>query len=155
MTQARRFMLLCAGLFMTGVVAVGASSQLTEWAPTETGAEAMAAALADYYRQQQGWEAVMEVIADPNRFPGRPASFTLADRAGQVIVSGAGYRPGTRLSPVELAAGTPILVDGQRVGTILVIVGASGAGPMAFWSWVLAAVILLLAAVWVMPRRAG
>lgn len=45
----------------------------------------------------------------------------LADENGQVVVDTASTATGTRLGAADLSAGTPLLVDGRQVGTLLAL----------------------------------
>jgi two-component system OmpR family sensor kinase len=45
----------------------------------------------------------------------------LADESGQVVVDTASVATGTRLSAADMSAGTPVLVDGRQVGTLLAV----------------------------------
>jgi len=102
-------------------------------------------ALADYYRAHGSWDGVqghwrtLLTQLEPGEVnPGGPAPFDfnprdrrslfgLADANGVLLVSpDRDWPPGTRLSRVQLRAGTPILVDGQQVGTLLVAARTPG-----------------------------
>jgi signal transduction histidine kinase len=63
--------------------------------------------------QGQGWGRMMHGAGGPG------GSMALADASGRVVVSGAGHRLGDRLSPDELAQGTPIIVEGRTAGTLI------------------------------------
>ncbi len=51
--------------------------------------------------------------------PVSPVVFALANIDGQIIVPGGEYRPKTNVTTEVLAAGTPIIVDGETVGYAL------------------------------------
>ncbi|MEW6092918.1 MAG: ATP-binding protein [Chloroflexota bacterium] len=82
--------------------------------------------LAEYYAAQGSWEGINLSLFQPN--PGippgdhapPPPAFTLVDKAGVVIVAGAGYGLGGTVPASELAAGLPVPVEGVTVGTLLV-----------------------------------
>ncbi len=50
----------------------------------------------------------------------------LADQGGVVIADTMGTLRGTDLKPADLAAGTPVVVDGRQVGTLLVVLPDAG-----------------------------
>ncbi|HMQ54294.1 MAG TPA: ATP-binding protein, partial [Anaerolineae bacterium] len=62
---------------------------------------------------------------EPNRAeppppgPGQPPPFVLVDQQGQVVIPGLDYRLGQRLSPRDLAGGSPLELNGQVIGTVL------------------------------------
>src|SRR5262245_22358433 len=45
--------------------------------------------------------------------------FVLVDQAGMVVVPFGRYTPGSTADPAEVARGTPVVLDGQTVGTVL------------------------------------
>jgi signal transduction histidine kinase len=45
--------------------------------------------------------------------------FVLVDQAGVVVVPFGRYAPGAAVDPAEVARGTPVVVDGRTVGTVL------------------------------------
>ena len=74
------------------------------------------------YQEYGTWEEVGQRLPQDNGLTmsawwGR---FAIVDIAGQVVVAGAGYYPGDRLSPTELAATSPLFVDGLQVGRLLI-----------------------------------
>lgn len=80
-----------------------------------------------YYRANGTWEGVAGWVYDAadsgpaDSIARRPPPFILADASG-VIVNGHGdFRVGDSLTPDMLAAGTPILMDGERIGTALLV----------------------------------
>jgi two-component system, OmpR family, sensor histidine kinase BaeS len=90
--------------------------------------------LVEYYQSNGSWEGIhqnwrqIQRIMHPGggrmrgnmRGIGMDRSlFGLADASGQVIVPVDRYRLGTQLSNARLRAETPILIDGQQVGTLL------------------------------------
>jgi len=104
--------------------------------------EQLATRLGEYYRAQGGWQGVAEAVPitppttdgggrpppdgpkdQPGQIPGaageRPGSIALVDQHGQVLIAGLGYRVGEQVPPDDIEAGTPILVDGVRVGTLV------------------------------------
>lgn len=103
--------------------------------------EDLARRLADYYAQLGSWEGVASLLrggqgglgpgagmgpgpgAGQGRGPGRNR-ISLVDAAGTVIVAGMGYQAGEQLSADSLGNGTPVTVDGERVGTIIQMRGS-------------------------------
>ena len=86
---------------------------------TEAG---LAQELAAYYRGRGSWEGVQAVLDSghgmgvPNGMMGQ--RIIVADLAGQVIADTNNERVGQSLSDAQLATGTVISVDGQRIGTL-------------------------------------
>jgi len=90
-----------------------------------------------YYRLNRSWEGAWEFFRrqapppppgppDPNRRepppppPQRlPPPHGLVAAEGYVIIPAPPYRLGQRLSPQELAAGIPIIIEGQMVGIVV------------------------------------
>jgi two-component system OmpR family sensor kinase len=94
------------------------------------------AELADYYAAHGSWDSVESVLrtfaGGRHGMMGRGGpTIVLADRAGQVVYSEAPGQLGARLAQPELAAATPISVQGQIAGYLLVRAGSGGAMPMA------------------------
>lgn len=103
--------------------------------------EALAGRLADYYRQQGSWEGVTPLLqggqfgmgpgagrgmgpgAGQGRGPGRNR-VALLDAAGTVIVGGMDYQAGERLPANVVESGTPVIIDGEQVGTVILARGA-------------------------------
>ncbi len=93
----------------------------------------LAQTLGEEYQQQGSW---MNIEGRPP-FAGRPPGgmrdfgpggrFTLVDADGHVVLPGGGHAHGKKIPQPELANGTPILVEGQVVGTLL-----GSAGPLRF-----------------------
>jgi signal transduction histidine kinase len=94
----------------------------------QSSASQQALRLTTYYAENGSWEGVSAIIAE-GRGQGRGGRggppLRLADGAGQVILNTVDDQLGQRLSEDELAQGEPIVVDGQRVGTLLL--GGPGA----------------------------
>ncbi len=98
-------------------------------------AERLAPEFATYFAQTGDWVGVDEWMADlegtqhgirgqgRGRGPGGGSTterLLLADANGQVVADSQGELVGQGLSEAELDAGTPIEVDGQQVGTLVV-----------------------------------
>ncbi|GAB4512376.1 MAG: ATP-binding protein [Anaerolineae bacterium] len=87
-------------------------------------------ALVTYYTNNGSWLGIQRVIRQ--RIPGgedprgrggfwtRPmVDFVLADENGRVVVGSAGYEVDEQLTDAQLASGQPIVMEGERVGTIV------------------------------------
>ena len=99
-----------------------------------------------YYAAHGSWDGVEQALRDQGLLPParpsgpegapRPTSapgqsqggsqafflppFVLADQTGLVVVQGGPYHPGDKVPAAQLAAGKPVTVKGQVVGTVLV-----------------------------------
>lgn len=90
-----------------------------------------------YYAEHESWEGVQptfssRMLAGPRRPEhGGPrfVPFVLTDAAGNVIVPGPGYGAGDSLSANTLSEATPIELEGQTVGRLIVQPGAFGRDP--------------------------
>ncbi|MCC6629193.1 MAG: HAMP domain-containing protein [Chloroflexi bacterium] len=51
--------------------------------------------------------------------PEATSPFALVDTAGIVVVPSGRFRRGQRVTPADLARGTPVLIDGQRAGMVI------------------------------------
>jgi two-component system sensor histidine kinase BaeS len=84
--------------------------------------EEVAADLADYYAVRGGWDGV-EAVLPGGRGRGRGAgggpSLRLADAQDRIVAGQAGAPVGETATAEELRDGLPVVVDGQRVGTLL------------------------------------
>jgi two-component system sensor histidine kinase BaeS len=122
----------------------------------------LAGELADYYQAHGSWDGVQAFLTSPTSWHGMMAggqgtggregmagmmnpAVTLSHAQGQVI---AGARtPGSRLSADELANGTPIVVNGETVGVLLVqgsqvsSLGEGLIGRLARETWIVGAVV--------------
>jgi signal transduction histidine kinase len=86
----------------------------------------LAATLADYYAVRGSWAGVERVIPRMGmrgHGMGGGPTVLLVDDGGRVVYDEAGASAGVRLNPRDLGAGLPILVEGRRVGTLLVAGG--------------------------------
>jgi len=83
--------------------------------------EGMVADLADYYATRGSWEGVETVLEREHgrghSAGGPPLRLTGAD--GRIVADQTGADIGKMVSAEELEAGLPIIVDGKRVGTLL------------------------------------
>lgn len=133
---------LAVALIAVGVVALAAfqatGNQFRQYVVHSNAAlqPVLAEALTAYYATNGSWAGVETALAQfvPaeagagfGRGPGMMGrggrgftqGLTLADAAGRVIYDSSGQLTGRRLSDAALAQGTPLTVDGQRVGTLL------------------------------------
>ena len=118
-------------------------------------AQAWASIFADYYAQTGSWAGVDTLLANspgtgpqagrmrgsggpmgrgPNGMMGGPAigvamgdHLILTDPGGRVLLDTDGALADQTLAPAELSGGTPVVVDGQTVGRLLVTPSQSGA----------------------------
>ncbi len=90
-----------------------------------------------YYQVNGSWNGVLDYFRQRNAAPPQanpplpgpatgqqnpqPFVFLLADADGRVIIPAGPHRLGERLPAAAIAAGMPVEVNGQRVGTVLVI----------------------------------
>ncbi len=85
--------------------------------------EDLVAELADYYRSNGSWDGVQEIYPPGQTPPGEGGkpypSFTIADANGQALCEGGGFHTGDRIPEHELNYGTPITVDGETVGILV------------------------------------
>lgn len=96
----------------------------------QSSATGVSGTLADYYAQYGTWDGVSSVLGGGRGQGGRGGPpLQLAGPDGVLIVDTVNNEPGRTLSTAELAAGEPILVGGQQVGTLLV--GGRGATPLS------------------------
>jgi two-component system OmpR family sensor kinase/two-component system sensor histidine kinase BaeS len=93
--------------------------------------EQMATSVAQYYRRRGDWSGVDLVLQPWLRGP--IARRAVADAAGTLVADTATDDEGQPAASAGLGQGTPLLVDGQPVGTLYVTVhgGPFGRGPQA------------------------
>ena len=133
---------LLAGFALVTLVAVGVVALAANVATTryfdrylqwggEIRARQVALLVVEYYARQGSWQGIERLLAGPlgpvivrrssQQFPLLMRDrVVLANAEGVVIFDSLGRDEGRRLSDQFLASGMPILVDGQRVGTVLV-----------------------------------
>jgi signal transduction histidine kinase len=91
-----------------------------------------ASRLAAYYTENGSWEGVSSLLS-PRRGQGQGGGSSpplrLADVEGSVVLDTIDDQVGQRLSPEELAQGEPIVVDGRKVGTLLM--GGRSTAPLS------------------------
>jgi hypothetical protein len=132
----------------TIIIATRVSSGAAPASAQLNAGEVLAAELAGYYREHQHWDGVSQLTSSSG-----VRSFTVTDTSGRVIVAGAGHHVGMVLSPVGLAGGSPILAGSQRVGTLVIIIGADREGSVEYWKWAFAAPVLAIAGLWLTGWR--
>jgi signal transduction histidine kinase len=118
-------LLVGGGMFLAGRVALNklgpfASGRVLATTPL------WADRLADYYDQQGSWEGVASLIASYPCGPGWgpwtqdwQMDYVLATADGTIVADATGERLGQTLSRPERAWATPIMVDDQQVGLLL------------------------------------
>lgn len=87
---------------------------------------------AAYYRANGSWEGLdSRLDAPPTEEGDRPPPqlCALADADGVVVVGGGPFHVGEPVDRDDLARGTPVMVDGERVGTVLVAAPPPGPDP--------------------------
>jgi signal transduction histidine kinase len=83
------------------------------------------AALADYYRLNGTWVGVENVpllpgqASTPRFASGSERFFSLVDTSGHVLLAGSGDKVGDLLPQSIIQNGTPIIVNGKTVGTLI------------------------------------
>lgn len=86
--------------------------------------------LSTFYAQYGAWDGVSLTLSGGRGQGGRGGPpLRLADSGGTLVIDTVNNEPGRKLSAAELAAGEPIMVAGQQVGTLLV--GGRGAVPLS------------------------
>ncbi len=119
---------LVVSLFSTGIIVVitrvATNREFDKFISDQYKAE-LVEQLARHYQKYQTWDG-LETNFNPfdnDHFrpdDGRPAFFSIADTDGRILVAGAGYRPEEIVSAEKLNKGTPIQVENETVGILLV-----------------------------------
>jgi signal transduction histidine kinase len=94
--------------------------------------QALEAQLTDYYKTQGGWTDVDQALAslfDPEH--GGDPRILLADVSGQVVAGRSPFGDPQTLTNAELAQGTALVVNGQKVGTLVQLRANFGLPPPA------------------------
>ncbi|MGD8758900.1 MAG: ATP-binding protein [Anaerolineales bacterium] len=123
LAQKLTLALLITGLF--GVVLVAALARWTtgkefERLTLDSARLEFLDMVSSYYAQHSSWQGVLQVL--PKAQPGEdPPPFVLAGMNGNVIVGAGPFRPMQKLPPDLLARGVPVIVDAQRVGTVVTL----------------------------------
>lgn len=124
-----------AGIALVALLAGRVTAQeFGQFVATEN-QQALAAQLAAYYRTNGSWAGVEsllhgEMMGGGGMMGGGPGmlgagGFILVDASGRVVAA-AGNAAGLEVDSADLSLGVPIVVGGQRVGTLLSRHGASG-----------------------------
>jgi signal transduction histidine kinase len=100
----------------------------------QTGPSEQGFRLAVYYAENGSWDGVSPSVAGSRRGQGQGGRgggppLRLADGEGRVMLDTTGGQVGRFLSASELAQGEPIVVGGQRVGTLMM--GGYGAASLS------------------------
>ena len=83
-------------------------------------------AFSDYYQQHGSWQGISNAHLTPQQPPDPQPQidagpFTVVDNTtDQVVLAGQGYQTGTVISPSNITAGIPILVNNKTVGILLI-----------------------------------
>jgi signal transduction histidine kinase len=93
------------------------------------------AAIGDYYATNGGWAGITPAILfrgdhhEGGQDDGPHITFALADQNGTIVLSPNPLDRGRQASADELAAGTPVTVDGAQIGTAMLVGPAPGLSP--------------------------
>ena len=84
---------------------------------------AFVAAAESYYREHGSWVGAAAALRPPRPQPGEPEPvlFVLADQNGVVVVPGGPLRRGERAQAALIEKGAPVIVDGDVVGTVMLV----------------------------------
>ena len=126
------------GVLLAGRAALNKLGPFTHDRPPVT-TRLWADRLADYYEQKGSWEGVVSLIASYPYGPGWgpwdqdwQIEYVLATADGTIVASNEGERLGQTLSHPEWVWATPIMVDDQQVGLLLLSpLVHVGSGPSA------------------------
>jgi two-component system sensor histidine kinase BaeS len=139
-------------LTIAALVGTARGLAATEEADRATASTAVASAAADAYARAGGWAGADLARADTLAAESG-ARLVVLDGDGLVVTSpdGAGMGPGMGMGGMASGRGyvvTPVVVDGQTVGTVRLGFGTptSGAAQQIAWTWILAAALAALAA---------
>jgi signal transduction histidine kinase len=84
--------------------------------------------LADFYRQNGSWQGLSSInlrfANDHGRAAYMRAPVALVDSTQTVVLGSRRYQAGYQVSQAELRSSLPVIVDGQRVGSVLVDLSA-------------------------------
>jgi signal transduction histidine kinase len=76
----------------------------------------------DHWLREQATRRLTDAASAPADAPRRAVlrvRFVLVDQAGEVVLPFGRFAPGAAVDPAEIARGTPVVVDGRAVGTVL------------------------------------
>jgi len=115
--------------------------------------------LAGYYRGRRSWEGVQSLLEAGPGLSGMGGmmggQIVVADSVGQVVADTSNSLIGQTLGGAELAAGTAIELNGQRIGTLIVRDGA-GLGGMGMTTEAAADLLARVnRAIWLAALAAG
>jgi signal transduction histidine kinase len=113
------------GVFLAGHIALNKLGPFASGRVLTT-TQLWADRLADYYDQQGSWDGVVTLVTDYPCGPGWgpwgqdwQVDYVLATADGTIVADATGERLGQTLSRPERAWATPIMVDDQQVGLLL------------------------------------
>lgn len=116
------------GVALAGVLAYRTTVTEFDRLRGDQALDGFVAAVTRYYQAQGDWAGVAEWVraeggpVDEPWRPQPPELFALADGRGRVVVGVGPLRAGQTAPAEMLMAGTPVVVDGQTVGTVVVVV---------------------------------
>lgn len=129
--------LLFTGLFGVSLVWLSANRTTSlgfDQLKIEQAQEQFADAARTYYVQHGSWDGVLEAFEPPKRqtppdHDEPQPRFILADSHNRMLICTPPYKVGDVLSTDQLARGEPLMVDDQRIGTVLFGQGAPTLDP--------------------------
>ncbi len=135
---------LVLSFLLVGITVVALASGITYWLTVrefrqftyDTAHDRFVADMTFYYQTHGSWDGVLSYYEQRSRIPsplnpgpggppgdGGPGpqrlSFALADRQGRVLIPAGSMELGTTITAATLDQGTPVTVDNQRVGTVV------------------------------------
>ncbi|MBK9601440.1 MAG: HAMP domain-containing protein [Anaerolineales bacterium] len=119
---------LVVSLFSTGIIVlitrVATNREFDRFISDQYKAE-LVEQLANHYQKNRTWEGLennFKPFDNDHYKPGndRPLFFSIADANGKIVVAGSGYWFEDIVSAREIDAGTPIQVEGETVGILLI-----------------------------------
>ena len=115
---------LLVSLFSTGIIVVftrvATNREFDKFVNDQYKTE-LVEQLASYYEENKTWDGVEKLFTTAIPMAaGRPLFFSIADTNGKIVVAGMDRHPGEIVSADELKAGTPIQVNDETVGFLLI-----------------------------------
>ncbi len=108
-----------AGTALTTLIIRSSNEQAVNELLREQGKDDFANGLLAYYQSQGTWRGV-ELAFRGQMVSGQPLPYALADENGLILIPNRQHTPGSTASPEALAAGSPLELDGQQIGTVLI-----------------------------------
>lgn len=90
--------------------------------------------MTSYYQINQTWDGAKAWLYDQSSTPNQPDNplklvSALVDANGNVVIEAGPFHDGDRISQQQIEQGTPIIVDGERVGTVFGAAPPPGPDP--------------------------